>query len=128
MGSLIVTARIHLRRGMASVATGYGGVWVSGAGSLSEIDPSTDRVLKVIPAPGAEDYSHVAIGEGSVWVTADGGNVLRVDASRVRVVSTIHTGLYPGASSQPGSGGSDHNAGWRAPFPHSGIGRKADRV
>jgi streptogramin lyase len=97
MGSLIVTARIHLPPGMASVATGYGGVWVSGARSLSEIDPSTDRVLKVIPAPGAEDYSHVAIGEGSVWVTADGGNVLRVDASRVRVVSTIHTGLYPEA-------------------------------
>jgi TolB protein len=97
MGSLIVTARIHLSPGVASVATGDGGVWISGAGSLSEIDPSTDRVLEVIPARGAEDYSDVAVGEGSVWVTADGGNVLRVDPSRGRVVRPIHTGLHPEA-------------------------------
>jgi len=76
-----------------NLATGYGSVWVSGFGELTRVDQATDRIQATISVKGVEDFSRVAIGEGSVWVSADGGIVYRVDPQTNEVVATIQTGL-----------------------------------
>jgi hypothetical protein len=59
----------------------------------------TDAITARIDVPGIGDYGRLAIGEGSVWVTApdlrgDGsrGNLVRIDPSTNEIVATIHVG------------------------------------
>jgi hypothetical protein len=96
---LVVSARIPIARGLTDVATGLGGVWVTGAGGIVRVDPATDEVVAEIVVPGTGDYSQIAVGEGSVWVTApelrpDGsrGNLVRIDPDTNDVAATIHLG------------------------------------
>lgn len=88
---LAITARIEVP-GAVNVARGYGSVWVSGFGALTRISPATNRIEATIPVRGVEDFSRVAIGEGSVWVSADRGLVYRIDPRTDRVRDTIRVG------------------------------------
>jgi hypothetical protein len=87
-----IAARIHVARGSVDLTTGYGAVWVSGFGAVSRIDPATNRVVAMIETPGTEDFSHIAAGAGSVWVTADGGRVYRIDPVHDVLSGTIELG------------------------------------
>ncbi len=81
--------RVH---GAVDVVATVDTVWVSGFGAVSRIDPVTDRVVARITTPGVEDFSSIATGGGSVWVTADKGVVYRIDPATNRVVATIQAG------------------------------------
>jgi DNA-binding beta-propeller fold protein YncE len=99
-GRLAVGGRIELEPGITDVTFGDGSVWVVGSGGVvTRVDAVTDAVLARIDVPGTGDYGRMAIGEGSVWVTApelrdDGsrGNLVRIDPSTNEVVATIHVG------------------------------------
>jgi streptogramin lyase len=73
---------------------GDGALWVAGFGAVSRLDPATGHVEDRIPTPGTGDYSSIAVGYASVWVTAGGGGgtVYRIDPSTNRVKATVHVG------------------------------------
>jgi streptogramin lyase/predicted Ser/Thr protein kinase len=70
------------------LAVGEGAVWIaeSGPGSVTRIDPATNRVASEIEI-GA-NLGGIAAGEGSVWVTDyDAAVIARIDAKTNRVVA-----------------------------------------
>jgi len=98
-GRLVVSARVRIEPGITDVVTGFGSVWVTGNNGVTRVDPASDTVIAHIPVPGTGDYSHIAVGEGSVWLTApeirsDGsrGNLVRVDPDTNEIAATIHIG------------------------------------
>jgi streptogramin lyase len=98
-GDLIVEAKIALDRGITDVVVDAGSVWVTGPRGITRVDVATNRILARIPVSGTGDHSRVAIGEGSVWVTApelsdDGsrGNLVRIDPATGEVEATFHIG------------------------------------
>lgn len=88
----VLGATIRIPAGAVDVAVGRGAIWVSGFGRMTHLDPSTDRVVATVKTPGTEDYSHVAVGLGAVWVTSDRGTLYRIDPNSNRVVATIPVG------------------------------------
>ena len=98
-GRSVVEAQLRLEPGITDVAVGAEGVWVTGASGVTRIDPAMNQVLARIPVPGTGDHSKIAIGEGSVWVTApelraDGsrGNLVRIDPATSEIEATFHIG------------------------------------
>ena len=88
-----IASEVKVAAGVTSLTSGDGALWVSGFGSVSRLDPASDRLIAAIRAPGSDEYSRVAVGEGSVWVTSTSrGVVYRIDPSTDRVTATIHTG------------------------------------
>jgi hypothetical protein len=63
---LVGSARIPIARGLTDVATGLGGVWVTGGEGVARVDPATDEVVAENRVPETDDYSAIAVGEGSV--------------------------------------------------------------
>ncbi|MGO9874371.1 MAG: hypothetical protein ACLPVY_11280 [Acidimicrobiia bacterium] len=88
----IRTDDTQVRPGVADIAVSGSAVWVTGPNTVIRLDAVTDRAVATLRTPGVEDFSKIAVGEGSVWVTADGGNVYRIDPATNRVVATIHVG------------------------------------
>jgi DNA-binding beta-propeller fold protein YncE len=88
----VLGATIRIPSGAVDVAVGRGAIWVSGFGRMTRLDPSTDRIVSTVKTPGTEDYSHVAVGLGAVWVSSDGGKLYRIDPNSNRVVATILVG------------------------------------
>ena len=74
------------------VAAGAGSVWTlnQGDGSVSRIDAKTNKVTATIevgvPGPGGD----IAVGEGSVWVTAFEYPLSRIDPSTNTVVQQFY--------------------------------------
>ena len=66
---------------------GMGAVWTlnQGDGSVSRIDPRTNRVSAVIEVGVPGEGGDIAAGEGAVWVTAIGKPLSRIDATSNRV-------------------------------------------
>jgi hypothetical protein len=96
---VVISARIPIARGLTDVATGLGAVWVTGNEGVARVDPATDEVVAEIAVEGTGDFSAIAVGEGSVWVTApdlrsDGsrGNLVRIDPDTNEIAATIHIG------------------------------------
>jgi streptogramin lyase len=88
----LFVAAVHVRSGAVALAESSGTLWISGFGAVSRLDPATGRLVARIRTPDTEDYSSIAIGEGSVWITADRGTVYRIDPSANRVVASVHVG------------------------------------
>jgi len=64
------------------------------ANAVGLIDPQTNRIADEVPV-GATP-SHLAVGEGAVWVTnADDDTVSRIDPAKRNVVQTISVGSGP---------------------------------
>ncbi len=112
--AVVWRARLRTRRWLAAAITGFlvaGGLIAalvailgnSGtAHALSHVDtntvglinPKTNRISDQVPV-GATP-SHLAVGEGAVWVTnADDDSVSRIDAAKREVVQTISVGSSP---------------------------------
>jgi sugar lactone lactonase YvrE len=98
-GRLVVSARIPIAPGLTDVATGFGGVWLTGTEGVAHVDPATEEVVADIRVPGTGDYGRIAVGEGSVWVIApelwpdrSRGNLVRIDPATDEVTATIHIG------------------------------------
>ncbi len=84
----IVTVPVGTRP--SAVAFGEGAVWVANAGdgTVSRVDPATDRVVATIEV-GPGRYLEVVAGEGAVWVAKPAGTVQRIDPSTNDVVASI---------------------------------------
>ena len=70
-----VTTTIPVGRSPAGVAVGAGSVWVanSGDGTVTRIDPSTDKAIATIAVGGSPQALTVA--DGRVWVTVDAQSI-----------------------------------------------------
>jgi virginiamycin B lyase len=88
----LIVETIPVGKSPRFVATGAGAVWTlnQGDGSVSRIDPKTNKVAATIevgvPGPGGD----IAVGEGSVWVTAFEFPLSRIDPSTNTVVQQFH--------------------------------------
>jgi len=67
---------------------GEGAVWTlnQGDGSISRIDPKTNKVVATIDAGIPGDGGEIAAGEGSVWATVFGFPITRIDPATNKVV------------------------------------------
>jgi YVTN family beta-propeller protein len=78
------------------IAAGVGAVWVTNplAGTVSRVDPATNRVVQRIRV--GRNPLGVSVGEGAVWVVNRGdGTVSRIDPAAGMVVETIPVGPNP---------------------------------
>jgi len=89
----VAGGRTHLASGAIALATGYGSLWVSGFDAVSRLEPAGGQVVARIRTPGTGDYSGVAVGDRSVWVTSTSrGVVYRINPSTDRVIATVRLG------------------------------------
>jgi YVTN family beta-propeller protein len=74
------------------IATGVGAVWTlnQGDGSVSRIDPKTNKVAATIEVGVPGSGGDIAVGEGSVWVTAFEYPLSRIDPSTNTVVQQFY--------------------------------------
>jgi virginiamycin B lyase len=79
-------------------AVGEGTVWTlnQGDGSVSRVDPKTNRVVATIATGVPGTGGDIAVGEGSVWVTMDEVPLMRIDVATNKVVQQW---LGPGGDS-----------------------------
>ena len=70
------------------LAIGEGSVWTlnQGDGSVSRIDPKTNKVVATIEVGVPGEGGDIAVGEGSVWVTAFDFPISRIDPASNKVV------------------------------------------
>jgi virginiamycin B lyase len=96
LASRHAVTEVHVPAGAEDLVAGDGAVWVAGVGAVSRIDPASGRVVATISTPLTGEWSHVAAGDGSIWITSglDGGRgvVYRIDPSSDRVVAAIAVG------------------------------------
>ena len=79
------------------VAIGEGGVWVlNGDGTVTRVDPKTNKVVNTITIGGDTAGGDIAAGSGSVWVSLRGAPVVRIDPRSNRAVQRF-TGEGGGA-------------------------------
>jgi YVTN family beta-propeller protein len=97
------TGRIKVGDGAGVPAVDAGAVWVPNtrAGTLSRVDPATNRVVATVKlgtGPRFQGYLDSAVlAGGSVWVARDvGGEVDRVDPATNRVAARIKVESRPG--------------------------------
>ena len=71
------------------LATGLGGIWTlnQGDGSVSRVDPATNKVSATIEVGVPGGGGDIAVGEGAVWVTANGKPLSKIDPATNRVVT-----------------------------------------
>ena len=70
------------------LAVGEGGVWVlnRGNGTVTRVDPATNKVVATIPVGADVAGGEVAVGAGSVWISAPGVPLIRIDPRTNRAV------------------------------------------
>ncbi|MEP7117869.1 MAG: hypothetical protein ABI880_09815 [Acidobacteriota bacterium] len=92
---VVDTVKVGLRPGR--VAVGEGGVWTlnRGDGSVTRVDPATTKVVATIAVEGAAQ-GEIAVGAGSVWVSAPGLPLVRIDPRTNRAAQRF-TGAGGGA-------------------------------
>ena len=101
---LKVASRLHFSHFVGPVAAGPGSVWAGGLNVTYRVNPATSQVTMTVPTPGTDEFSWLAIGAGSVWVT--GGNrpgyhlgVYRIDLRDNKVTDFVRLPQY----GQPGT-------------------------
>jgi streptogramin lyase len=97
-------ASIHVRGGSAALVAGEGAIWVlsTTAGTLSQIDPHANRIVRTIPigisceALAGPCHHGPVFAAGSVWVASYiEETVSRIDPESGRVAVTIPVGAGP---------------------------------
>ena len=80
------------------LAVGEGGVWTlnRGDGSVTRVDPATNKVAATIPVDPAAASGEIAAGAGSIWISAPGLPIIRIDPRTNRAVQKF-TGEGGGA-------------------------------
>ena len=83
-----VEATIAVGQKPRFLTVGGGSVWTlnQGDGSVSRIDPKTNKVVATIEAGIPGEGGEIAAGEGSVWATIFGIPITRIDPSTNKVV------------------------------------------
>jgi ABC-type transport system substrate-binding protein/class 3 adenylate cyclase len=88
---------VQVGDGPDAVAVGAGSVWVANAGdgTVSEVNPSAQRVVGV-PIYVGNGPTGIAVGGGAVWVALSlDGAVAKIDPHTDRVVKTFSVGTNP---------------------------------
>ena len=108
--------------GAGQVAAGAGAVWITnGDGSLSRIDPDTNKLVATVKV-GGPNVCCIAVGEGGVWVSdSDDNAIFRIDPATNAVAARIAVGLSPHGIAV------DHGSVWVA-HEHDGSVRRIDRT
>lgn len=78
----IVTGEpIKVGKSPVSMALGEGALWTlnAGDGSISRVDLKTNRVATIIKLGVPIARGQIAVGEGSIWVSAPGVPLIRID-------------------------------------------------
>lgn len=90
------TATVGPRPGR--VVVGEGAVWTLNRGdhSVTRVDPATSKVVTTIAVGYDVGAGDIAVGEGSVWLSAPGSPLIRLDAKTNRVAQRF-TGPGGGA-------------------------------
>jgi virginiamycin B lyase len=80
------------------LAIGEGGVWTlnRGDGSVTRVDPKTNKVVATIPVDATLASGDITAGAGSIWVSAAGAPIARIDPRSNRAVQRF-TGPGGGA-------------------------------
>ena len=88
----LVVETIPVGKAPRFIAAGAGGVWTlnQGDGSVSRIDPKTNKVAATIEVGVPGGGGDIAVGEGSVWVTAFEYPLSRIDPSTDTVVQQFY--------------------------------------
>lgn len=68
----------------------------AGGGTVSRIDPKTNKVVETVKLGATLTAGQIAVGEGSVWVSAPGLPLVRVDP-RTNLATQIFTGAGGGS-------------------------------
>ena len=81
-----------------ALAVGEGGVWTlnRGNGTVTRVDPATNKVVATIALGGTVADGEIAAGLGSVWISASGAPIIRIDPRTNRAVQRF-TGEGGGA-------------------------------
>jgi YVTN family beta-propeller protein len=77
----VVLETIKVGHGPVAVTTGVGSIWTlnGGDGTISRVDPKTNKVTQTIKVGITAKTGAIAVGEGSVWISAPGFPLTRVD-------------------------------------------------
>lgn len=88
----LVVETIAVGKAPRFIAAGGGAVWTlnQGDGSVSRIDPKTNKVAATIEVGVPGGGGDIAVGEGSVWVTAFEFPLSRIDPSTNAVVQQFY--------------------------------------
>ena len=86
--TIVTTEVIKVGKSPRSIALGDGAVWTlnAGDGTVSRVDSKTNKVLSTIKLGAPIAGGQIATGEGSVWVTAPGMPLARIDPRTNHVV------------------------------------------
>lgn len=89
-----VVAQIPVHASPRFMTAGEGSIWVlcQGDGTLARIDPLTNRVVAAIPVGVPGDGGDLAIGDGFVWVSAEGVPLSQVDPQTNRLTQQFAGG------------------------------------
>jgi len=84
----LVTASIAVGKAPRFLAVGLGAVWVlnQGDGKVTRVDAKTNQVVATIEVGVPGEGGDIAVGEGSVWVTAFEFPISRIDPAANKVV------------------------------------------
>jgi len=93
----LIVETIAVGKAPRAVAVGEGAVWTlnQGDGTVSRVDSKTNKTTDVITLGKIGAEGEIAAGEGSVWVSAAGTPLIRID-SRTKLVVQQFTGTGGG--------------------------------
>ena len=100
----LVSQRIEVAGGPVAQAFGEGALWVlsKAEGKVLRIDPKTNKIAVTIETMIPKAEGALVFGEGSVWVSAPGFPLTRINPTTDKVVQQFsgpgHGDLYLGAS------------------------------
>jgi virginiamycin B lyase len=94
----VIVETITVGKAPRAVAVGEGAVWTlnQGDGTVSRVDPKTNKTTDVITLGPMGAEGEIIAGEGSVWVSAAGTPLIRIDP-RTKLVVQQFTGPGGGA-------------------------------
>lgn len=86
--TVVTNEIIKVGKSPRSIAIGEGAVWTLNVGdaTISRVDPKTNKVVNTIKLGVPITAGQIAVGEGSVWVSAPGMPVARIDPRTNHVV------------------------------------------
>ena len=84
----LITAQVKVGQSPRFLAVGEGAVWTlnQADGSVSRVDPATNKVSATIEVGVPGEGGDIAVGEGSVWVTAFDFPLSRIDPDSNKVI------------------------------------------
>jgi DNA-binding beta-propeller fold protein YncE len=82
-----IVARIAVGPSPKFMTVGSGALWVQNRrdGSVSRVDPATNREVARIETHAPTEWGDIAAGEGAIWLAVDGTPVTRIDPRTNRV-------------------------------------------